>query len=131
MTGNGQAGNLPASAFLRARTNWAKFHRNDRNNGYDPYEKVLSPATVSGLTKAWSYLTGGDIDFSSPAVVNGVVYVGSDYGRVYAVQGFHRRQAVELLDWERRQLLPGGDERGGVRGLVRPEGLRPQGFHRR
>ena len=34
--------------------------------------------------KLWNYTTGGDVD-SSPAVVGGVVYVGSDDDNVYAL----------------------------------------------
>ena len=35
-------------------------------------------------TKLWNYTTGGDVN-SSPAVVDGVVYVGSDDDNVYAL----------------------------------------------
>jgi outer membrane protein assembly factor BamB len=35
-------------------------------------------------TKLWNYTTGGYV-FSSPAIANGVVYVGSDDGNVYAL----------------------------------------------
>ena len=31
----------------------------------------------------WSYATGDQIDFSSPAVVHGIIYVGSKDGAVY------------------------------------------------
>ena len=34
--------------------------------------------------KIWNYTTGGPVD-SSPAVVDGVVYIGSDDGNVYAL----------------------------------------------
>ena len=44
--------------------------------------------TVSGgrkrCTPLWTAATGEDIDFSSPAVANGVVYVGSDDDNLYA-----------------------------------------------
>lgn len=76
MTATGQSSNLPATAIFLVRTNWARFHFNDRNSGFNPYENVLSPANVAGLTKAWSYPTGA-ISHSSPAVADGVVYVGS------------------------------------------------------
>jgi outer membrane protein assembly factor BamB len=33
----------------------------------------------------WSYTTGGNVSFSSPAVAGGVVYVGSIDGKVYAL----------------------------------------------
>jgi len=42
-------------------------------------------------TKLWSYTTGSVV-FSSPAVANGVVYVGSDDGNVYAFGLKKRRQ---------------------------------------
>ena len=34
--------------------------------------------------KVWNYTTGGRV-YSSPAVVNGVVYVGSENNNVYAL----------------------------------------------
>jgi outer membrane protein assembly factor BamB len=34
--------------------------------------------------KLWSYRTGSYVGFSSPAVANGMVYVGSLDGKVYA-----------------------------------------------
>ena len=58
--------------------------------GYDrkhthtnPYENVLSQANVSNLAAKWiAPILLGTI--SSPAVVNGVVYIGSDDGSLYA-----------------------------------------------
>ncbi|MGO9082373.1 MAG: PQQ-binding-like beta-propeller repeat protein, partial [Streptosporangiaceae bacterium] len=85
VTATGQASNLSAHAHFWVRTNWAKFRFSDRNSGFNPYENVLSPANVAGLTKAWSVRTGGPISYSSPAVVNGVVYGGSGNGSVYAL----------------------------------------------
>jgi outer membrane protein assembly factor BamB len=37
-------------------------------------------------TRLWSYTTGGPV-LSSPAVANGIVYVGSYDGKVYALNG--------------------------------------------
>jgi outer membrane protein assembly factor BamB/serine/threonine protein kinase len=51
-----------------------------RNN---PYEYILNGTNVSQLHLAWTALTGNDVR-SSPAVANGVVYVGSDNGKLYA-----------------------------------------------
>jgi len=48
---------------------------------------VVSAAFISSQAAAavlWSTLTGGAVD-SSPTVVNGIVYVGSDDGSVYAM----------------------------------------------
>ena len=50
---------------------------------------------ISGA-KLWSYRTRGSYVASSPAVANGVVYVGSDDDNVYALNADHRCQAVEL-----------------------------------
>ncbi len=51
-------------------------------------------ATVRPFTtpaRKWAFPTGGVID-SSPAVVNGVVYVGSDDGTLYAIDAASRKQ---------------------------------------
>jgi outer membrane protein assembly factor BamB len=42
---------------------------------------------LNGKTGAllWTYATGGQV-WSSPAVANGVVYVGSDDGKVHAFE---------------------------------------------
>jgi len=44
-------------------------------------------AALNALTCAtlWSYTAGGTVTYSSPAIVNGVVYFGSDGGSVYAL----------------------------------------------
>src|SRR5437660_1329814 len=50
----------------------------------DWYENVLTTANVSGLSSDWSYATGGNI-YTSPAVVNGIAYVGSEDNSLYAL----------------------------------------------
>jgi outer membrane protein assembly factor BamB len=47
-------------------------------------EQVLSPTNVRQLTKQWSFKTGGVVE-GAPAVVKGVVYVGSWDGYEYAL----------------------------------------------
>jgi outer membrane protein assembly factor BamB len=49
----------------------------------NPYEKVLSPANVSRLVRDWTFQSG-DIIVSSPAVADGVIYVGSYDANLYA-----------------------------------------------
>ncbi|MFE4423888.1 PQQ-binding-like beta-propeller repeat protein [Streptomyces sp. NPDC056817] len=44
----------------------------------------LEGAWAATGTERWTYATGGNV-FSSPAVVGGTVYVGSDDGKVYAL----------------------------------------------
>ena len=65
---------------------WIEFHR-DNMQRWNPYETVLDVNNVGGLQLKWknpigSYLT---LFQSSPAVVNEVVYFGSDDGNVYAL----------------------------------------------
>ena len=68
----------------RRSINWPQFHFDLCHTGCNPYEFILSPATVGNLVLKWKYTTGRDVD-SSPAVANGVVYVGSDDNNVYAL----------------------------------------------
>ncbi len=76
----GQSG---ARAPFLVNTNWSQFHFSPGGTRLNPYENVLSPKTVSGLDLKWSYPAGSVA--SSPAVVDGVAYVGSvDY--VYAIK---------------------------------------------
>ncbi len=44
---------------------------------------MLSVKNVGNLGLMWSHTTGGYV-YSSPAVANGMVYVGSGDGNVYA-----------------------------------------------
>jgi serine/threonine protein kinase/outer membrane protein assembly factor BamB len=59
--------------------NGIQFGFDAQHSHFNPYESQLSPTTVSTLVQAWTATIGSGID-SSPAVANGVVYVGSqDY----------------------------------------------------
>jgi outer membrane protein assembly factor BamB len=69
---------------------WTEFHR-DNMQRWNPYETVLGVGNVGGLQLKWKSIPignaqdGSNIE-SSPAVVNGVVYVGSDTsGSMYAL----------------------------------------------
>ena len=63
--------------------NWSEFHRTNMMRG-NPWEKVLNVKNVRNLNLKWSYTTGSHV-VSSPAVANGVVYVGSEDDNVYAL----------------------------------------------
>ncbi len=65
--------------------NGIQFGFDAQRSGFNPYESQLSPATVATLVQAWTATTGDVID-SSPAVANGVVYVGSGDSKLYAFQ---------------------------------------------
>ena len=53
-----------------ANADWTMFHADTSHSGAGTGNPVLTP------TLLWNYTTGGVVD-SSPAVVGGVVYIGS------------------------------------------------------
>jgi len=65
-----------------ATVNWTEFLTIDMAR-YNPCETVLGVDNVGSLRKKGSYAVGGEVA-PSPAVVNGVVYIGSYDGNVYA-----------------------------------------------
>jgi len=64
-------------------TNWAEFGFVPEGGRNNIYENVLDRKNVASLDTLWVATTGSVVG-SSPAVANGVVYVGSEDGRVYA-----------------------------------------------
>ncbi len=62
----------PGGKNSAAPTNWTQFHFFGDHQGVNPYETVLSPATVGGLHVKWRFPLGE----ASPAVVDGVVFAG-------------------------------------------------------
>ena len=67
----------------KGQNNWSEFHRTNMMR-WNPYEKVLSVNNVGSMVAKWSYAIGTDY-YSSPAVANGAVYVGSTDDNVYAL----------------------------------------------
>jgi len=63
-----------------ANADWPMFHADPSRSGAGTGNPALTP------TLLWSYTTGNEV-VSSPAVVGGVVYVGSMDGNVYALGG--------------------------------------------
>jgi outer membrane protein assembly factor BamB len=69
------------------QTNWGQFHFGPDHEGLNPFENVLNPRTVQeDLGLKWRFNTsgGGGVE-SSPAVADGVLYVGSYTSHVYAL----------------------------------------------
>ena len=81
------AAQTPGSCGVAKSTyvNWPQFHSDVCHTGYNASEFILSPATVGNLVLDWKYNTGIEIDLSSPAVANGVVYIGDEYQGFYAL----------------------------------------------
>lgn len=67
------------------QTNWSQFHFDLDHDGVNPYENVLNSRTVKNIDLKWKYTTNSVVK-SSPAVVGGVVYIGSDDGNLYALK---------------------------------------------
>jgi len=65
------------------QTDWRQFHFDADGTRLNPYENVLSVSNAERLGLKWASSGGGGL--SSPAVANGVVYVGSDDGNIYAL----------------------------------------------
>lgn len=63
---------------------WPKFRYDLAGTGYNPAETTLGVSNVSQLTTRWMADLDGPVQ-SSPAVVDGVVYVGSTNGKLYAL----------------------------------------------
>ena len=57
---------------------WPMFNHDLAHTGYSTSTVPMTNQTL------WTFTTGGAVE-SSPAVVNGIVYVGSDDGCVYAL----------------------------------------------
>jgi outer membrane protein assembly factor BamB len=75
-------------SITAAHTDWPTPRFVPKGTGFNPYESVLSPSNVGDLEVTWSAQTEGFL-YSTPIVVNGVVYVTGQVdltsaGQVYA-----------------------------------------------
>src|SRR5437667_6816007 len=73
-----------ATPGMAAAAGWPQFRFNGSHSGTNPTEKMISPGNVSSLVTAWTGAIGSGSTSSSPAVVNGTAYIGSDDGTLYA-----------------------------------------------
>ncbi|HEY8697321.1 MAG TPA: PQQ-binding-like beta-propeller repeat protein [Rhizomicrobium sp.] len=84
VTAIGRHSGLAAQHVFTVRTDWSQFRFGATKRSFNPYENVLDPDNVNQLDLAWSITTGSQI-LSSPTVFAGNVYVGSQDGKLYAV----------------------------------------------
>lgn len=77
---------LALAPALAHAANWAQFHRGAGRSGVTGKEHLLTKHTARHLHRAWGSATGHSDEGinSSPAVMKGVVYVGSDDGALWA-----------------------------------------------
>jgi putative pyrroloquinoline-quinone binding quinoprotein/putative pyrroloquinoline-quinone-binding quinoprotein len=74
---------------FEVETDWTQGRYDAALSGLNHFENVLSPTSVSRLHLNWTNDKVGAI-FSTPAVVDGVVYFGSQDGHVYALKAATR-----------------------------------------
>ncbi len=74
----------PAFAPARTTVNWPQFRFDDHRTGVNPFEMTITKTNAPRLQLAWRAQLGGLVVSSSPAVVNGIVYIGSSDGRLWA-----------------------------------------------
>src|SRR5205823_668698 len=84
ITATGQSSGPTASKKFLVRTDWPRFRFDDANTGFNIYENVLDPSSVTKLGLLWGYKTGRYVT-TSPAVARGIVYAGSDDHKLYAL----------------------------------------------
>jgi outer membrane protein assembly factor BamB len=80
----GQQGGEFVQATYVVRTNWPRYHFDNANTGYNPYEGVLSASNVGTLHETWSVALGGTAA-PDPIVAYGKVYVAPTDGIVRAL----------------------------------------------
>ncbi len=83
ISATGQISRLTASASFLVRTDWDKYGFRSHHTHYNFYENVVSYKNVSTLIPDWTGVTTETIA-SSPTIVNGIAYVGSSDGKLYA-----------------------------------------------
>ena len=67
-----------------AQVNWPAFKNEPTRIGVNTVENTINTSNAKFLTQSWVGIMGDLVDFSSPAIVNGVVYIGSFDGKLYA-----------------------------------------------
>ncbi|MGB8520532.1 MAG: PQQ-binding-like beta-propeller repeat protein [Candidatus Tumulicola sp.] len=89
-SGSGGGAGLPTAsaralvAQAAGGVNWPEFRFDDHRTGVNPHETQITKTNVRSLQLAWEDQLGKLVDYSSPAVVNGTVYIGSTDGRLWA-----------------------------------------------
>jgi outer membrane protein assembly factor BamB len=84
ITAVGRHSGLSAQVRVTVATDWPQYRYGNKHTALNPFENVLSSSNVGNLDLDWTFTTGNAVD-SSPAVVDGTLYVGSTDGNVYAL----------------------------------------------
>jgi outer membrane protein assembly factor BamB len=84
LTFRGLTSGLSTSTALTISTPWPQFRFSAAHTGFEPNENVFNNSDANYLFEVWSHPAGAAVR-SSPAVVNGVVYIGDDNGVISAL----------------------------------------------
>jgi outer membrane protein assembly factor BamB len=74
-----------ANAPFTVRTDWTHFRFDENHTGFNPYENVLNANNVRQASLHWQQVLGQIVDTSSPTIANGVAYIGTIDGKLWAV----------------------------------------------
>src|SRR6266571_1852126 len=88
------------SAAATGSVNWPQFRFNQNHTGVNTLETTINASNIVLVTLDWAAQLGKLVDFSSPAVVNGVAYIGSDDGRLWAYPADGCGQSVCSPLWQ-------------------------------
>lgn len=64
--------------------NWPQYRFDDNHTGFNPHEKILNESNAPQLQLSWQAQLGKLVNYSSPAIVNGVAYIASSDGVLWA-----------------------------------------------
>ena len=109
MVGGGMGANAQTTP---SGADWVQFHR-DNMQRWNPLETKLQVNNVGGLARKWTYATGAFVE-SSPAVANGVVYIGSDDGNLYALDAASREKLWSFNTGSGQSIIDSPAVAGGV-----------------
>ncbi len=79
-----QASVVRPAAIGEKTINWPQYRFDDNHTGFNPHEKILNKSNAPQLQLSWQGQLGKLVDYSSPAVVNGVAYLASSDGVLWA-----------------------------------------------
>jgi outer membrane protein assembly factor BamB len=74
----------PSGGAAPSAVDWPQFRFDDNRTGFNPFETVLNRRNVPTMRLDWQAQLGKLVLSSSPAVVGGVVYIGSSDGVLWA-----------------------------------------------
>jgi outer membrane protein assembly factor BamB len=72
------------TAANAAPVDWPQFRFNDDHTGVNKFEKTLDRTNVPKLVLDWQAQLGALVDYSSPVVAGGTVYIGTTDGTLWA-----------------------------------------------